>query len=214
MEIKVSIDSKFLDEAEKEIYEILLNQHLSYSDRWYSSPFVTRVMPLLRTLGICGSLFGIVLSVFVIWNKPVWCPLWVNIGYFALAFVLLLVVFYFLPSIQSSIQKWNRNYAFKNCKKIAGKCVKEARKQAPYLAVYEFKGNTIFYYRVKDNISKLAWTRKLKGVAFHGKRATVFFRKWTSFIPKIVILHEDANPVEAVLNSLPVETKPIIRATR
>ncbi|MBL1142774.1 MAG: hypothetical protein HND53_12160 [Proteobacteria bacterium] len=212
MKIKSDIDSEFLDAAEQEIYQILLNQHLSYNDRWFSSPFIVRVMTLLRYIGICLSLLGITLTIYVLWNKPVWCPLWINLNYLALTFILFLVIFYFMPSIDSSLKQWSRNYAFKNCKKIAGNCVKEARKLAPYLAEYEFKANTISYYRIKSDVSTLAWTRKLKGVAFHGKRATVFFKKWTAFIPMLIVLHEKFEPVEIILDNLSIDTKSIVKA--
>jgi hypothetical protein len=49
----------------------------------------------------------------------------------------------------------------------------------------------------------------LKGVAFHGKFATVFFRKWTSFLPIMIILHEDFHPIESVLANLHIETRPM-----
>jgi len=50
---------------------------------------------------------------------------------------------------------------------------------------------------------------ELKGVAFCGKFATVFFRKWTSFLPIMIILHEDFHPIESVLANLHIETRPM-----
>ena len=208
MEVRSSIDSVFLDEAEEEIFQLLLKQNHSYSDRWYSSSFITKVMSVLRIFGVSASIFGFALCVFVIWNKPAWCPVWVNIEYYTLTFLIFAVVFYFLPIIQIAIQSWGKNYAFKNCKKLARRCVKEARKHIPYIAVYKFEDENMSYSRVKDDVSDLAWSRKLKGVAYHGKSVTVFFRKWTSFFPTIIILHEDFHPIESVLTDLHIESRP------
>ena len=37
-----------------------------------------------------------------------------------------------------------------------------------------------------------------------------FFRKWTSFIPKIIILHENYDSLATVLNELKFNVKPMI----
>jgi|GEM_PF-2572304 len=211
MEIRSNIDSAFIDAAEDEIYQILLYQHLSYSDRWNSNYLSVKVIPIIRILGLILGIFGVLLSFYVIWRTPEWCPVWININFYAFAFFILSVIFYFLPKINNAIYNWSRNYAYKNCKKIAGKCVKEARHQAPYIAEYIVKGDSIVYCRKKDGESKIAWTRKLKGVAIFGQHATVVFRKWTSFSPKIIFLHEDFDSLAAALKNVPVETRPMIR---
>jgi len=211
-EITTSVNSDLLNKSEKEIFEILLNQHLSYSNRWYSNLFVTKVVPALRIVGLIGSLLGIGLCVYIIINKPEWCPAWANINLYTLTFFLLFILFYFFPRIHNFIVNWNRGYAYKNCKKIAAKCVRQARNQVPYIAEYKIDNDKITYYRVKDEVSKKEWTRKLKGVSFQGNNATVFFRKWTSFIPKIVILHEDIEPIKKALNNAQIEVKSIIKS--
>lgn len=207
----MNIDNEFLDQAEKEIYNILLQQHHSYTDRWYSSTFFIKTMPILRYAGVIGSLIGTGLSLFIFWKAPAWCPAWINIEYYALTFFVLLIFFYFIPVVHVHIKNWNKSYAYRNCKKIAGKCVKDARIQAPYIAHYKFSDNEVTYFRIKDDESKFAWKRKLKGVAFHGKYATVFFRKWTSFIPKIIILHENYDSLASVLDELSINVKPMIK---
>jgi len=72
-------------------------------------------------------------------------------------------------------------------------------KQAPFKAEYSIKGGYISYYRKKDDEPKLAWIRKLKGVAVQSDFATIIFKKSTSFIPLIVILHKDFEIVGKVL---------------
>ncbi len=207
MEIITKVDTLLIDQAEQEIYKILLSQHHSYSDRWYKNTFVTKVMPILRIVGITLSFVGFTLCLFVIFNKPDWCPAWINIEIYTITFILFSIIFYFFPKIHNYLISWNKNYAYKNCNKIAAKCVREARNQVPFVATYKIESNTIAYYRVKDDNSNLAWKRKLKGVAFCGNQATVIFRKWTSFIPRLIILHEQLDLVEQVLNSASIDTK-------
>lgn len=207
MEIRSNIDSAFLDFAKEEIYQILLYQHLSHSDRWNSNYLSVKVIPFIRVLGFALSVFGILLSLYVIWRTPEWCPAWININHYLFAFIVLAILFYFLPKFNNAVFNWSRNYAHKNCKKIAGKCVKEARNQVPFIAEYVVKGNSVIYCREKDGESKLAWIRKLKGVAIYGQHATVIFRKWSSFNPKIILLHEDFDSLAPALRNIPVETR-------
>lgn len=209
MESRSLIDAGFLDAAEEEIYQILLYQHLSYNDRWNSNFISVKVLPFIRVLGFVLSLVGVILSLYVMWRSPAWCPVWININYYLIAFIIFSVIFYFLPKINDAISNWSRNYAYKNCKKIAGKCVKDARNLAPYVAEYIIKGDSIIYCREKEGESKLAWTRKLKGVAIYAKHVTVIFRKWTSFSPKIIILHEDFDSLAAALIEIPIESSPM-----
>ena len=205
--IKSQIDLEFLNEAEKEIYEILLKQHLSFSDRWYSNKFLRGTSSVVRLFGLVVSLSSFAFCVYVIVMTPSWCPAWESIGFYTLAFLVLALVFYFLPSFETAIQQWGRNYAPKSCRKIANMCVREARKHVPYMAEYNIKDNKITYHRVKNDNSKPAWSRKLKGVAIHGRLATVLFRKFTSFSPKMIILHNDYVPIQYVLNSASIESK-------
>lgn len=205
--IKSQIDSEFLNEAEKEIYEILLRQHLSFSDHWYSNKLVKSTGSFLRLFGLFVSFSGFAFCVYVIVMTPSWCPAWDSIGFYTFAFLALGLLFYFLPMIEKAIQKWGREYAPRNCRKIAERCVREARKQAPYTARYNIKDNRITYYRMKDDDPEPAWTRKLRGVAIHGRLATVLFRKFTSFSPKMIILHSDYVPIQYVLNSASIESK-------
>ena len=166
-------------------------------------------MVIIRIIGLSASIFGLGLSVYVILLTPSWCPLWIHIEYYALVFIATAFLFYYLLVIQNLIQNWSKQYASKSCKKLARKCVKEAKTEAPYIAEYKIEDDNLIYNRIKDDVSKPAWTRKLKGVAFHGKFATVFFRKWTSFLPIMIILHEDFHPIESVLANLHIETRPM-----
>ena len=70
---------------------------------------------------------------------------------------------------------------------------------APFEAEYEIDDELISYYRWKDNIRTLAWSRKLSGVAIHGSSVTLLFKKWTSVTPSMVILHQNFDAIKHVL---------------
>ena len=205
--IRSEVDSGFLDEAEKEIYEILLKQSLSYSERWYSNKFLIKTSSFLRIFGLVVSLLAFAFCVFVLLINPSVCPAWKGIEYYTLAFLVLAVIFYFLPAFEKAIKQWGKNYAPGNCRKLAARCVRQARDEVPYTAEYTIRGNSLIYNRVKDDGSHHAWTRRLKGVAIHGRFVTVLFRKWTSFSPGIIILHNDYIPMRYVLNNANIKSK-------
>ena len=71
----------------------------------------------------------------------------------------------------------------------------------------DIRRGSISYYREKDGELKLAWTRDLKGVAIQGNFATIIFKKWTSFMPSIVILHEDLEVIGKALSEQKVDCR-------
>lgn len=205
MKINSSIDSDLVDHAEEEAFQILLKQRLAFNDRWYSRPSVIKAVSLLRVFGLSVSVLGAVISIMAVTIKPAWCPAWLHAEVFILFFMLAGFLFYFLPSVDRSIKSWVNHTSIKSCKKLAGKCVKAARKAAPFQAEYDIKGDLITYYRGNNDVWKLAWCRRLKGVVIHGEATTIFFRKWTSIQPLMVILHEDFSSIEKVLTDLNIQ---------
>lgn len=210
LKVKFSIDIDLVDRAESEAFEILLNQRLSFNNRWYSRPSVVKAMPVLRMLGLVLSMLGATLSVFIVTTKPAWCPAWLLSGGLTLFFILAGALFYFFPVVDRSIKNWVKNVSIKGCRKLSKKCVKAARKAAPCQVEYDIKGDLITYYRGKDDDWKLAWSRKLKGVAIHGESTTIFFKKWTSFQPIMVVIHTNFEAFEKVFKDLNIEFKSIL----
>ena len=97
--------------------------------------------------------------------------------------------------------------ATKNFKKVARRCVNEAKKLAPFEAEYNIDGLSVSYLRLQGEDRKHVWTRKLKGVAVHHSLVTLFFKKWTSLSPIMVILHEDFDLLKPALEQQDIEFK-------
>lgn len=212
MKIRNSIDHKLIDRAEAESYQILLNQNLSYANRWNS-----KVRPILRRFGISLCLMGIVISLFgiVIVRNNIKCSFYLGASttplvLYALIFVLILIFYYILPKSKNSISNWHKNIYAISCKRTARSCVKNAKKLAPFEAEYDIDGELISYYRWSDDSKTFVWSRKLKGVAIHGTSVTLLFKKWTSVSPTMVILHQDFDVIKPVLEHLHIESKSIL----
>jgi hypothetical protein len=199
--IKSNITPNLVDKAEKELFLILMEQHLSFNKRWdYSTSFITRFTPILRVLGMLVSALGLILSIFLL-DKPTWIPSEYTIIFFIITFF----IFYFLSALKTRINNWAEQRTIKNCKKCTIRCIKKARELAPYQAEYNIKSDLVTYSRGNS----LAWSKRLKGVAIHGQSATLLFRKWTSIQPIMTILHEDFSPIELVFNQLDIDFKTV-----
>ncbi len=207
MNIAFNVNLEFLDEAEKQIFDILLKQRLSHNERWSNKPTFIKVKPILRIGGLVLSIFGAALCIASVLGKANWSLFSLRPEIYIIFFTISGVLFYFLPHCEIKIEGWVRNLSIKSCKKLSAKSVVNAKKQAPYKAEYNIKGGSISYYREKDGEVNLVWTRKLKGVSIQGDFATIVFKKWTSFIPKIVILHDNSEVIGRLLNEQKIECK-------
>lgn len=213
MKIRNSIDHTLIDRAEEESYQILFNQNLSYANRWNS-----KVRPILRRIGISLCLIGIVISLFgiVIVRNNIQCSYYLRASttpliLYALSFVIILVIYYISPKSKKSISNWHKKIYDISCKRTARSCVKNAKKLAPFEAEYDIEDELISYYRWHGNIKTHVWSRKLRGVAIHGTSVTLFFKKWTSVSPIMVILHQDFDAIKPVLEHQLIESKSILK---
>jgi len=209
LKIESTIDSALVDQAEEEAFQILLAQRLSYNERCHSRFASQRSMSLLRILGLSLCLLGLGLTGIAVLCSSDVCQAGFKSGMYILIFILAGLLFYFLPSLDSVIKNRVKNISVKGSRKLARRCVKAARKAVPFRAEYDIKGDLVTYYRGKENDWTLAWSKKLKGVAVHGKSVTVFFRKWTSIQPIMILLHEDFASIESVLTEHAIEFRSI-----
>ncbi len=206
MNIKSNITTDLADRAEDELFQILLKQHIAFNARWHSSPFTIKAKQILRVIGIACCILGAALCIYMKFNTQHHLGR-VKTEDYILFFFGILFLFYYLPTIDITIKHWIKSRSIKNCRKLAKKCVKAARRLAPFEAEYNVRNDLITYYRNKDGNWELAWPRKLNGIAFHGQSTTLFFRKWASIQPTIVILHEDFSLLNNALRKLNIDFK-------
>jgi len=208
LKISSEINTGFLDQAEQELFEIIFQQRRAFNIRWRSSRIFQQGLPILRVTGISLSVVGAVLCIYLFVRTPAWCTNHFYALSMLLLFVLFFVLFYFQNQLDHYLQQCLEKWIIGNCKKQAAKCVKAARACVPYSAEYEIRDKQIRYYRSKENKTDLVWTRKLDGVAFHRKQATIIYKKPTSFIPQIIILHAEFGSLEEALRAHGVQILP------
>jgi hypothetical protein len=94
LKLRSNIDSNLVDMAEEELFQILLKQHLSFNKRWDSSRFGSKIISILRVLGILVSVLGTAIG--IIFMLPSSCSTSTQTEYFILynyGFVVLLFSF-------------------------------------------------------------------------------------------------------------------------
>jgi len=207
--IQSHIDSEQLDRVEQECSELLYQQRLSYNERWYSSLLFSRGIVFLRRLGMSLSLIGIALNVYYLVD-PGSCPRWLFAEAYLLFFVVMSVFFYVLPRIQARIHARFRTAGRRGSQKLARRMVAQARKRLPFDARIEVSGDLISYSRGKDGRWERIWSRKPKGFAVVGRNVALLFRKPTSLIPIMLVLHRDPEAMEPVLKQLGIEYQKVV----
>jgi len=185
---------------------MLYQQRLLYNKRWLSALLATKTLSVLRLLGLVFSTLGSALAVFYL-VYPSACPKWFYAEAYLLFFILTTGLFLYLPRIQARYIAWLTNAGKPASQKLARRMIAGAWKRIPFEAKYVIHGDQINYFRGNDNQWQQAWSRKMKGFALLGKNATLMFRKSTSLIPTLLILHHDHKAMESVCKDLGIECK-------
>lgn len=208
-QLTTAVDQALLSQAEAQIYQLLLKQRRAFNQRWQHNRTMNKVKPWIRYFGLGLSVLGLLLM-WVMWFggfgwvfKPSQQVL------LSLVFVLLLILYYYLPRAEQAIYRWTDRVSQKSCRKLAKKCIRQADKMAPFEAHYEIKGDLISYYRCQEHTAdepswEFAWNRRLQGHAIQAQNATVLFKKATSIAPQIVILQAQAEPLAGLLKQLKI----------
>lgn len=207
-QLNCQIDADFIHQAEQDIYHILLAQRRQFNRRWQTNPSMNKLKVVLRHLGLLLCVVGALLvatsiSLGMVWEQRVWM-MWLAL----LLFLLLGWFFWRMPHFDQKTQAWTDRVSQKSCRKWAHKCVKQADAVVPFMAQYDIKGNQISYHRKRIDDAEqgdqwaFVWHRTLGGYAGMGQHATVLFKSVRAIQPKIIVLHEQADPFRAVLMAL------------
>ena len=199
--IKLTIDADFLAEVETESFRIVWQQRRTYNQCWQTGAFITQARSILRLLLLGLSLLGVVLSLSLL-VYPSACPRWFYAQWFLLFFILTAIFAYFMPRLDVRFHKALSRVGEKGCKRMARRFVKKALKQIPFEAEYVIRGDSVTYYRRKEERWNQIWSRRIKGFAIQSDKVTLLFRKPTSLVPYMLVMHEDRQVMESVLKEL------------
>ena len=202
--LKSQVNSGLLDLVEQECHKILLHQRQRFDEWWYSSALFTIVFPILRLAGLVLCVAGIALCLYFLFYQNV-CPKNFSPGLYLLLFSLGCIFFYFLPDLNTRVIKVMRNVSANGSRSMAHRLVSKARKLAPFIADYNFRGDLVTYYRARDDDWQQVWSRRMSGYAFLDKHVTLFFRKPTSLQPIMLIFYDNSDMMVSVLKGTGME---------
>jgi hypothetical protein len=125
-------------------------------------------------------------------------------GLLLLIFLALAVVFWYVPRLTVRLRAAIARLGERSCRRSAVRFVRAATALAPYEAEYELDGDKLIYFRCKGEDRILAWQRQLTkfrslGAAIQANNVTAIFRRPTSFLPAVVVLHVDSEWTRNVL---------------
>ena len=199
--IKLTIDADFLTAVESESFHIVWQQRQAHNQRWQAGAFITKSRSVLRLLVLVLSLLGAIFS-FILIVYPSACPRWFYAQWFLLFFTLTAIFAYFMPRFDARYFKALSGVGEKGCKKMARRFVKKALEQVPFDAEYVIRDDSVTYYRNKNEHWHQIWSRRMKGFAIQGEKVTLLFRKSTSLVPFMLVMHSDRLAMESVLKEL------------
>ncbi len=183
--IQSTIDEAFIEKAEQEAFTMILYKQSDFGRRWNKRWGVTKERKArLRKITLPAGGLLVVVSIiasFVFHDF--------NFLILSVLTLMLFLLDYYQDKIEHVMQQWS----IKQSKKQAKVCMGNTRQHVPFLATYQINQNNIIYFRAHNRQKNHLWTRNFKGVAMQGNNVTLFFRKWTTLSPPImVILHETA----------------------
>ncbi|MGJ8663749.1 MAG: hypothetical protein ACSHWU_08860 [Marinicella sp.] len=201
------IDEPFIASSEDQVFAILMVQRRAFNLRWQQNLWMNKIKTVLRYFGLLICLVGFMVLLMPLFNWVDWrFSVWQSVALAGLFFVALWF-FIKLPILEEKAQNWTDKSSQKSCRKLAIKCVKQAKRMLPFVAQYEIKGRSISYYRAKNNHDngelewQFVWNRSMNAYAIQAKSVTVFFKKASSIIPKIIVLHQEAETFEHILEN-------------
>lgn len=202
---RVDIDGEFVEQATAELFGCLWAQRQAYIDRFHSSRFIKSTQTVLRYLGLSLSVLGLLLCLLVGLLTPSWCPAWFEVRVFIPAFLVLMLIFYYLPKADDYLRAWVRRFSRKSCEKHARKCLSQLKALVPLTVEYEFKDNEVSCYRCRGGQRIPAWVKRISGAALQSDKVTSFYKRKTSLYPRVILLHGDRETVNPLLKGLPIE---------
>lgn len=203
---RFTVDAAHCQRAEDELYAMLLRQDEAFATRWQVSAAGDFVFKIARAAGVLVSLLGLALTLtFLVLGSPAWAvpPDPWSLPLFGAGLVFFCLLPRIRPSLQASTWEWARRLSEKSCRRHAQRCVRDARRFAPFDAHYDFNGSLLVYSREKDS-RQIVWRRDLlkyrdRGFALRGASVTVIFRRPGSFSPSLVILQDSSDWLTRVL---------------
>lgn len=200
--LNTEIDSRFLAEVELELVAINVQRSMDYRKRVLQSKI--RAFALTAIKPVC--ILGLVLSPYVLWTARHSANLIRHDLIIALFFLVTLILAWDIKALEIRVNNFYAPLRRWLAIKAARRYLKTAKKIAPFLAEYDFRGDLVTYYRTKNEKSAVVWNRKLHGFSLSGTGFSLFYKKEKSLYPYAIILHEFSEEFSAYLVELNIKS--------
>lgn len=205
-QLNTNITVDFLTQVETALVSIFHERFLVYQDRFHYRRIQRTLLVIVKFLSLLG-LVALLLTLaidhasFKSDGEAIWL-----IG----VFLLLLALTWAPKKLEEKRRRFFRPYWTWLSKRYAKGLLKKAKKIAPFVAEYDFRGDLATYYRTKNEKSQCVWTRKIHGYRLSGSGFTLFYKKEKSLHPYAIVLHDSAKEFELYLDAL--EIRPLGRS--
>lgn len=194
-----TIDADVLDHVGAQLDQLFHQRLLSYKAR-FDWPIKRDL--LLRIIK-WGAVLGLLASLGLSWIDG-WDYRNGSMGPFlALCFSLLIPVTWGMHRLEHSQRYWMRL-----ARRRARPLLKRARKCAPFIAEYQFRGDLVVYFRTAGARTELAWSRRMRGVRITGGGFTLLFKNERAFGPYAIFLHQPAPELDMLFDNLGISSIP------
>jgi hypothetical protein len=209
---RFTVDADHCQRAAEELYQVFRVQHRGFVERWNAARTTRVVIGVARWVGLLLSLLGLFgVGALLYFDTREWASQ--PSAWFIPVFILFVLFFLFTSRVVGSLQRWSFRRADKNARRQADRCLKQARRLAPYEAEFDFRGDLLIYLRGKEGAWNLAWSRPLgtfrqRGMAVQGENVTVIFKRPRSLNAAVVILQRDRDWTASILQDAGITLGP------
>lgn len=199
LKLSTEVTVAMLAQIELDLAALIFDRLMTHRERRVGF-FYQRIYPLMFACIRPLSVIGFAAALFLLFEK-------FNAKYLILALVFLFVfaaTFYFNAlSLESKATGFYRRLSMSLSRRYSRRMLKQAKRNAPFLAEYDFRHDLVNYMRVTGDTVSMIWSRKIKGVAVLGKNFTVFFKTPQTPYPTMIILCHDEAGLRQYLDMLP-----------
>jgi hypothetical protein len=204
LRLATNVDADFLTKIEVELVPIIYHCLMEHRNRVIHAKIYRSLFALLKPL----SLFGLATSLLILLVGG-WLSDSIRFGIigalFFLLFTSLLAFSWNTKKREQRLLSIVRPYWLWLARVEANTLLNKAKKAAPYIGEYDFRGNLAAYYRTKNENSTLIWTREILGFRLPGHCFTLLFKNAKSLHPYAIILHDLSGKLESYLDELGIQ---------
>lgn len=201
MKLQCDITDDCLAEVEPQLVAIIL-QRLIEKDRVLRNGFVEqKILPVLFVfVKVMSALLLILMLLMMLVGTGICNSLTKNV-FLSLFVGAMLFVFWDRQRLDKKLKTFRDGLLVWAANKRGRLMLKHARKLAPFTAEYDFRGDLVTYYRVKNNKANFVWYRKIAGCCLVRPQFAVLFKDTKSPQPFAIILHSSAADLAAYLET-------------